>query len=65
MGLLPHECGGQRTTCRSHFFPSTLWAPRIQPMSSNLAVSAFIHWATKPFRCPDPCCVLLDKYNLG
>lgn len=40
-----HTCDGQRATCRSCFFLSTMWFPEVKLRSAGLAASAFTHWA--------------------
>lgn len=39
-------CRGQRSTCKSYFYASTMWVPEAQLRLSVLAASTFIHWVT-------------------
>lgn len=48
--MLQRACGGQRTTRRSGFSPSTLWILGVEPMLSGLAASTFPCWAILPAR---------------
>lgn len=59
------DCGSRRITCRSHFFPSTMWVTEIKPRSSNFAASSLCTLPTEAFSWPYPYHILLATYNLG
>lgn len=46
-GWLPQcsECGGQRTTCGSWFFPPILWGPWDRTQAGRMAAGILTHWA--------------------
>lgn len=58
MPQITHE--GQRTTCRSSFFPSTVWVPRIE-LRSSVVANAFPYLVQPDWFKPPAC---LESFKL-